>query len=116
MGKCGGCKSRHGALLAACVAVVVAFVAPAQATDPGATLRVTFSIAETSFDPQFVSDAASDGIVANVYEAMLDYDYLARPVKLVPRTLEALPIIEDDGKTYICKIRKGIFFTPDPAF
>ncbi len=47
---------------------------------------------------------------------MLDYDYLARPVKLVPRTLEALPAVEDGGRTYICRIRKGIFFTPDPAF
>ena len=49
------------------------------------------SIAETSFDPAFASDAASDAIIANVFETMLDYDYLARPVKLVPRTLEAMP-------------------------
>src|SRR5437867_12171269 len=88
----------------------------AAAADASKTLRVVFSIAETSFDPQFASDAASDGVIANIYEAMLDYDYLARPVKLVPRTLEALPTIEDGGKTYVCKIRKGIFFTPDPAF
>jgi ABC-type transport system substrate-binding protein len=47
---------------------------------------------------------------------MLSYDYLARPVKLVPRTLEALPVVEDGGKTYVCRLRKGIFFTPDPAF
>jgi ABC-type transport system substrate-binding protein len=89
---------------------------PAVAVEAAKTLRVVFSIAETSFDPQFASDAASDGIIANIYEAMLDYDYLARPVKLVPRTLEAMPTIEDGGRTYICRIRKGIFFTPDPAF
>ena len=86
------------------------------AADPGKTLRVVFSIAETSFDPQFASDAASDGVISNIYESMLDYDYLARPVKLVPRTLEAMPSIEDGGKTYVCHIRKGIFFTPDAAF
>jgi ABC-type transport system substrate-binding protein len=86
------------------------------AADPGKTLRVVFSIAETSFDPQFASDAASDGVISNIYESMLDYDYLARPVKLVPRTLEAMPAIEDGGKTYVCHIRKGIFFTPDAAF
>jgi ABC-type transport system substrate-binding protein len=84
--------------------------------DPDKTLRVVFSIAETSFDPQFASDAASDGVISNIYESMLDYDYLARPVKLVPRTLEAMPAIEDGGKTYVCHIRKGIFFTPDAAF
>src|SRR4051794_17453978 len=47
---------------------------------------------------------------------MLDYDYLARPVKLVPRTLETMPAVEDNGATYVFKLRKGIFFTPDPAF
>ena len=47
---------------------------------------------------------------------MLDYDYLVRPVKLVPATLETMPVIEDGGKTFICKVRKGIFFTADPAF
>ena len=77
----------------------------------------SFSIAETSFDPQFASDAASDGVISNIYEQMLDYDYLARPVKLVPRTLEAMP----DGAATAARrtsfqLRKGIFFTPDPAF
>ncbi len=80
------------------------------------TLHVAFPIAETSFDPAFASDAASDSITANIVEAMLDYDYLVRPVKLVPRTLEAMPTVEESGKTYTMKIRKGIFFAPDPAF
>jgi ABC-type transport system substrate-binding protein len=73
-------------------------------------------IAETSFDPAFASDAASDAVIANIFESMLDYDYLVRPVKLVPRTLEAMPVVQDDGKTYTMKVRKGIYFTPDPAF
>lgn len=95
-------------------ALALAFAATgSDAADPGKTLRVVLSIAETSFDPQFASDAASDGVIANIYEAMLDYDYLARPVKVVPRTLEAMPVIEDGGMTYICRVRKGIFFTPD---
>ena len=47
---------------------------------------------------------------------MLDYDYLARPVKLVPRTLEAMPTVEDGGATFVFKLKRGIFFTPDPAF
>ncbi|MGE5169586.1 MAG: ABC transporter substrate-binding protein [Rudaea sp.] len=84
--------------------------------DPAKTLRVAFSIAETSFDPPFASDAASDGIIANVFDTMLDYDYLARPVVLVPRALEAMPTVEDDGRMYVCRVRKGIYFTPDAAF
>ena len=89
---------------------------PVRAADQATTLHVAFAIAETSFDPQFASDAASDGIIANINEAMLDYDYLARPVKLVPRTLEAMPAVRDGGATYVFKLKKGIFFTPDPAF
>ena len=100
----------------AVIVCVAATLSPARAADPGKTLHVAFAIAETSFDPQFASDAASDGVIANIYEAMLDYDYLARPVKLVPRTLEAMPVVQDNGATYVFKLRKGIFFTPDPAF
>ena len=96
--------------------VLVFTVTGGDAADLSKTLRVVLTIAETSFDPQFASDAASDGVIENIYEAMLDYDYLARPVKVVPRTLEAMPVIEDGGMTYICRVRKGIFFTPDPAF
>jgi ABC-type transport system substrate-binding protein len=98
------------------MAVLVLAGTPARAADAVRTLHVAFSIAETSFDPAFASDAASDGIIANIIEAMLDYDYLARPVKLVPRTLAAMPVAQDGGKTYTLQIRKGIYFTPDPAF
>ena len=101
---------------AVAVAACVVVTSSAIGADPSKTLRVVFSIAETSFDPQFASDAASDSVISNIYEAMLDYDYLARPVKLVPRTLESMPTVSDGGKTYTFKIRKGIFFTPDPAF
>jgi oligopeptide transport system substrate-binding protein len=110
----GWLKTSAAAIVAAVAAGV--FSSSASATDPAKTLRVVFSIAETSFDPQFASDAASDSIISNIYEAMLDYDYLARPVKLVPRTLESMPAVADGGRTYLCRIRKGIFFTPDPAF
>ncbi len=104
---------RFVAVLAVALTACAAAVQQAGAADPAPSLRVVFSIAETSFDPQFASDAASDSVISNVYEAMLDYDYLARPVVLVPRTLEAMPTIEDAGRTYVCRIRKGIFFTPD---
>src|SRR5690348_4252309 len=98
------------------LALTVVFALPASGADPAKTLRVAMSIAETSFDPAFASDAASDGIIANVFDTMLDYDYLARPVMLVPRALDAMPQVQDGGRTYLCKVRKGVYFTPDPAF
>ena len=100
-----------------CISFALALcAAPSRAADPAKTLRVALSIAETTFDPAFASDAASDDIIGAIFDAMLDYDYLARPVKLIPRALEALPMVEDAGKAYLCKVRKGIYFTPDPVF
>ncbi|HEV2221272.1 MAG TPA: ABC transporter substrate-binding protein, partial [Casimicrobiaceae bacterium] len=106
------------ALIGALLCVLVAAVAArsAHAADPTKVLHIAFPGAETSFDPAFASDAASDSIIDNVFDTMLDYDYLARPVRLVPRALKAMPVVEDAGRTYVCKVRKGIFFTPDPAF
>ena len=101
----------------ACLAAVALACAPVSlAAQPQRVLRAMLNIAETSFDPQFASDAASVAVIAEVNEAMLDYDYLARPVKLVPRTLESLPTTPDGGRTWIARLKKGIRFTPDPAF
>lgn len=83
---------------------------------PQGTLRVSFSIGETSFDPAFANDAASDGVIQNVFDTLLDYDYLARPVRLVPRAASALPEVTDNGRTFTFHLRKGIRFQADPAF
>ncbi|MFO1281725.1 MAG: ABC transporter substrate-binding protein [Burkholderiales bacterium] len=102
-------------LLALALTLFVA-VPVAGAADPPRTLRTMLNIAETSFDPAFASDAASDAVISEVYEAMLDYDYLVRPAMLVPRTLEALPTTSDRGATWICRLKRGVLFAPDPAF
>ena len=97
-------------------AVLLCWSFAAVAADPGKALRVAFSIAETSFDPILGWDAASSSVLEEISETMLEYEYLARPVKLAPLTLERLPEVSDNGATYLCRLRKGIFFAPDPAF
>ncbi|HZM44474.1 MAG TPA: ABC transporter substrate-binding protein [Burkholderiales bacterium] len=91
---------------------------PGSASPAGAgkVLRVTFQAAETGFDPVAVSDYYSGSVIEAIYDPLLTYDYLARPAKLVPNVTEALPVVTDDGRTYTLRIRKGIHFTPDPAF
>ncbi|MEP6677851.1 MAG: ABC transporter substrate-binding protein [Betaproteobacteria bacterium] len=103
-------------LVAVLAGLLAGYAVPAGAADAAKTLRIAFAIAETSFDPAFASDAASDGVISSIFDAMLDYDYLARPVRLVPRALEAMPVVEEGGRAYLCRVRKGIFFTQDPAF
>ena len=89
---------------------------PALAADPAKVFRYAFPVAETSLDPQKVSDLYSSIIGNAVFDAPLMYDYLARPLKLKPNTLTAMPEISADGLTYTLRVRPGIFFDDDPAF
>ena len=102
--------------LPAALLALVAVSQPLSAADPGKVIRHAFPAAETGFDPAGAQDLYSAQIEQVIFETLLSYDYLARPAKLVPLTAESLPQVTDDGKTYTLKIRKGIYFTPDPAF
>ncbi len=102
-------------VVVACGALAAA-LASAHAADPTKVLHYAFQVAESTFDPVAYQDISSGMVVDQILEPMLRYDYLARPVKLVPNTLESLPELSVDGRTYTFRIKKGIFFTPDPAF
>ena len=84
--------------------------------DPNKVLRTMIPQAETGFDPAKIHDLYSNTVAEAVYEALLTYDYLARPSRLAPRTAESLPEVADKGRVYTFHIRKGIRFTDDPAF
>ena len=100
-----------------CTAILFAFAAiTAHGAVPSKTFRVTFQTAESGFDPVKISDYYSGSVIEAIFEPLLTYDYLARPAKLVPNVAESLPTISDDGKTYTFKIRRGIYFSDDPAF
>ncbi|MCX7902554.1 MAG: ABC transporter substrate-binding protein, partial [Burkholderiaceae bacterium] len=79
-------------------------------------LRYAFRVAETGFDPAQVNDLYSVTVIANIFEAPLTYDFLARPVRIVPNTAEALPEISPDFTTLTFRIRRGIHFQDHPAF
>jgi len=90
---------------------------PAAATRPRKVLHVAFPAPESSFDPpQTNSDLYSSTVIAQILEAPLGYDYLARPVRLVPVTATAMPEVSADGQTFTVRIKPGIFFADDPAF
>jgi ABC-type transport system substrate-binding protein len=99
-----------------CGVVVAAAAALAHAADPNKVLRVAFEIEETGFDPVKVTDNYSNRVIQQTNEALLGYDYLARPAKLAPLTAESLPEVTDNGKTFVFHLRKGILFHPDPSF
>jgi ABC-type transport system substrate-binding protein len=80
------------------------------------TFRWAFNAGETGFDPAQISDLYSNYVVSNIIESPLQYDFLARPAELRPRTAAAMPEVSSDFRTLTVRIRPGIVFQDDPAF
>lgn len=100
----------HRAMAAACLLSAFALHAEDK------VLRYAFNVAETGFDPAQLSDLYSANLINNVYDPPLRYDYLARPVKLVPSTLASMPEVDSEGTVYTMRVKPGIYFADDPAF
>jgi len=79
-------------------------------------LRYAFPIAESGFDPAQVTDLYSNTVLANIFEAPLEYEFLAEPVRMRANTAVALPEVSEDFKRFVFRIRPGIHFADDPAF
>lgn len=86
------------------------------AADMNKQLRSYMETAETGFDPAQFSDHYSLEIIHAILEPLLGYDYLARPLKLTANTAIDLPQISEGGRTYIFKLKPGIYFAHDAAF
>ena len=103
------------------LAVGTATVAAQPASPPAAdgvkkVLRYAFEVAETSLDPVKIQDIYSRTLTPHIFESLLRYDPLARPIKVRPLTAEAMPTHSDDFRVWTVKLRPGIYFASDPAF
>ena len=96
--------------------ILLACALPVSAADPAKVLRVAFQNAESTFDPALYQDTYSAMVADNIFDSMLRYDYLARPAKLVPNTLERMPEVSSDAMTLTFRLKPGIRFTPHSAF
>lgn len=113
-------KSRR-ALAQAMVASPLALAAPkassrAQSADGSRVLRYAFRVAESGFDPAQVQDLYSSTLNANIFEAPFEFAYLERPFVLRPNTAAAMPMVDDDFRRIVVKLRPGIYFAKDAAF
>ena len=86
----------------------------AGAAAEGAALRVR--VAETSFDPAQVNDLYSRTLTPHIFEALYNYDHLARPVKIKPLTADGMPRGLGRLPHLDHQLRPGIYFADDPAF
>ena len=98
-----------------CAACLPVTALAAQAPAPAKVLRIA-SPSETGFDPARAGDIPSQLILSHIFEPLLGYDPLARPVRLRPRTAAAMPEPSADFKVWTVRIQPGIFFTAHPAF
>ena len=110
-------KSRHWAwAISLCLGLGAAYPACAQAENSEKVLRYAFIGTETGFDPAQINDLYSAAVIAHILEAPYEFDYLARPVKMVPNLAEAQPEVAPDFRTFTFRLRQGIYFADDPAF
>ena len=79
-------------------------------------IRLAYPSPERGFDCVRESDEFTGTLCDNIFDSLLQYDHLARPIKLQPRAATTLPEITDGGRTYTVRIKPGIYFTDDPAF
>ncbi|MEN3293457.1 MAG: hypothetical protein V7642_2710 [Burkholderiales bacterium] len=102
-----------------CLIAILFFASTACAAtpaDPSKVVYATFPAADDGFDMARSINHYSGWISETIFESLLTYDYLARPAKLIPNLAEAMPEIADGGKIYTFRIKKGIYFAPDPVF
>ena len=104
------------ALRAAACGVALLMGAAAHGAEPEKVLRYAIRSAETGFDPAQISDLYSSLMASNMFDALYQYEFLARPVRLRPNTAAALPEASADFKTFTIRVRPGIYFSDDPAF
>ncbi|HVQ05836.1 MAG TPA: ABC transporter substrate-binding protein, partial [Burkholderiaceae bacterium] len=97
------------------LSVLAALMLPAQAAAPK-VLRYAFPTAESGFDPAQVTDLYSNTVLAHIFEAPLEYEYLAQPARMRANTAAALPDISADFRHFVFRIKPGIYFADDPAF
>ncbi len=100
----------------AALALAVAWACTAIAADPNKVIRTAVQSGESGFDCQMESNEVTGMLCLSLFDAPLQYDHLARPIKLRPNTAQALPEISADGKTWTLKIKPGIYFIDSPAF
>ncbi len=79
-------------------------------------LRYSFPIAETGFDPVQITDLYSRTVTPHIFDALYQYDHLARPFLVTPNVADGMPVVSDDFRTWTIRIKPGIYFADDPAF
>ena len=81
--------------------------------------RVLYSAAGgrvKTLDPVKADDLASRNMAGSIFDTLLQYDYTARPYKLIPSMLSEMPEVNAAGDRFRFKLREDLCFADDPVF
>ncbi len=70
----------------------------------------------SSMDPAMAASLYAARAVQLAYETLLEFDYAARPYRLVPGLSESLPEVQSNGLVYVFRIHPEARFQPDLCF
>jgi len=110
------CRALALVLLSVSTLLAGAAETAAPAAPAEKVLRYSFRIAETGFDPPQLSDLYSRTIIASIFDSLYEWEFLARPVRMRPRTAAGMPEASADYKTFTIRVRPGLYYADDPAF
>jgi ABC-type transport system substrate-binding protein len=86
------------------------------ATASGETVLYSQTAKIRGLDPAAAGEVSSAAAISRVYEGLLQYDYLARPYKVVPLLAAEMPTVSSNGLVYTFRLRDNIYFQDDPCF
>lgn len=69
-----------------------------------------------TLDPALAADLASRNMVAAFYDTLLQYDYTARPYKLIPSMLKNMPELDESKTVYTFRLRDDLYFSENRCF
>ena len=109
-------RERGGRCFGLVAAVVVLAAVGAGAEGPPEPCFRRPDTPVASLDPALAGDMASGRAASLVYETPLQFDYAARPYRLLPYAAEAMPEVSKDGLEITLKLRDDIWFGPADCF
>jgi len=106
----------HLVLLSAALSLCAACGKVDSRSSSGKVLRMSSGGKINTLDPALAADLVSQHMTANFYDTLLQYDYIARPYKLVPSMLADMPVPADNFTKFKFRLRDDVYFLPDPCF
>ncbi|MGB0617851.1 MAG: ABC transporter substrate-binding protein [Myxococcota bacterium] len=119
-------EKRRGRFVLFRLALVLGLLCSACSNDPYPAassgekiLYSSFTEAPRTLDPATAYTTVSHSVTGAVYDTLLKYHFLKRPLELMPGLAAALPVVEDLGEgrsRYRFVLREGLLFANDDCF